>query len=341
MTLLRWATGRRIRVRRLAAAAWRRSISLSGSAIVSSVLVAVLDALAARAAAQEIQRRVVGDAEQPALDVGERAGMREGLDRLDQRLLQHVLAVDHRAGHAGAIAMQPRPQLGQEPLELCLAGRSCLPLMPGTTFGRGQRIRKEGDFFRESFAAGRSSSRTATPEETHTMKWTLVRYRAKPERADENQRLSAAVFDELKDKAPAGLRYAVFRLPDDTFVHIAMSDDGGPAAVELRELPRLPEGHPRALRRAAAAGRARHRRQLRHACLKGRNGHAARHRLRRGVAGGPPGAAGRGKEARRAARAGSSSGAARCPGRRSTRPMPSTRRPAGRRSASCSRAAGG
>ena len=33
------------------------------------------------------------------------------------------------------------------------------------------------------------------------MKWTLVRYRAKPERADENQRLSAAVFDELKDKA--------------------------------------------------------------------------------------------------------------------------------------------
>jgi len=38
------------------------------------------------------------------------------------------------------------------------------------------------------------------------MKWTLVRYRAKPERADENQRLSAAVFDELAAKAPAGLR---------------------------------------------------------------------------------------------------------------------------------------
>jgi hypothetical protein len=61
------------------------------------------------------------------------------------------------------------------------------------------------------------------------MKWTLVRYRTKPGQADENQRLSAAVFDELKDKAPAGLRYAVFRLPDDTFVHIAMSGDGGPA----------------------------------------------------------------------------------------------------------------
>ena len=65
------------------------------------------------------------------------------------------------------------------------------------------------------------------------MKWTLVRYRAKPERADENHRLSAAVFDELAAKAPAGLRYAVFRLPDDTFVHIAMSDDGGPALTSF------------------------------------------------------------------------------------------------------------
>ena len=55
------------------------------------------------------------------------------------------------------------------------------------------------------------------------MKWTLVRYRAKPDQADENQRLSAAVFNELQQKAPAGLRYAVFRLPDDTFVHLATS----------------------------------------------------------------------------------------------------------------------
>ena len=58
------------------------------------------------------------------------------------------------------------------------------------------------------------------------MKWTLVRYRAKPERADENQRLSAAVFDELRVTTPAGLHYAVFRLPDDTFVHLAAIEDG-------------------------------------------------------------------------------------------------------------------
>jgi len=58
------------------------------------------------------------------------------------------------------------------------------------------------------------------------MKWTLVRYRAKPDQADENQRLSAAVFEELQQKAPDGLRYAVFRLPDDTFVHLASLEDG-------------------------------------------------------------------------------------------------------------------
>jgi len=58
------------------------------------------------------------------------------------------------------------------------------------------------------------------------MKWTLVRYRAKPGQADENQRLSAAVFGELQQKAPAGLHYAVFRLPDDTFVHLASLEDG-------------------------------------------------------------------------------------------------------------------
>jgi hypothetical protein len=58
------------------------------------------------------------------------------------------------------------------------------------------------------------------------MKWTLVRYRVKPDEADENQRLSGAVFKELQQKAPQGLRYAVFRLPDGTFVHLASLDDG-------------------------------------------------------------------------------------------------------------------
>ncbi|CAN5902780.1 hypothetical protein BH11PSE3_BH11PSE3_21000 [soil metagenome] len=65
------------------------------------------------------------------------------------------------------------------------------------------------------------------------MKWTLVRYRAKPDRADENHSLSEAVFDELREKTPAGLRYAVFRLPDDTFVHLAGLEEGGTALSSL------------------------------------------------------------------------------------------------------------
>jgi hypothetical protein len=49
----------------------------------------------------------------------------------------------------------------------------------------------------------------------------VVRYRPKPERADENQRLVEAVFDELAAGDPGGVRYATFRLADGTFVHIA------------------------------------------------------------------------------------------------------------------------
>jgi len=42
-----------------------------------------------------------------------------------------------------------------------------------------------------------------------------------------------AFLNDLAARKPAGLRYAVFRLPDDTFVHIAMSDDGGPALTSF------------------------------------------------------------------------------------------------------------
>jgi hypothetical protein len=58
------------------------------------------------------------------------------------------------------------------------------------------------------------------------MKWTAVRYKAKPEQADENQRLSEAVFQELKEKAPQGIAYLVLRLDDGTFVHVAAVEDG-------------------------------------------------------------------------------------------------------------------
>ena len=49
----------------------------------------------------------------------------------------------------------------------------------------------------------------------------VVRYRPKPDRADENQDLVEAVFAELAETDPGGVRYATFRLADGTFIHIA------------------------------------------------------------------------------------------------------------------------
>ena len=47
----------------------------------------------------------------------------------------------------------------------------------------------------------------------------LIRYKAKPDHADENQRLIEAVFRELRETRPDGVRYLVLRMADDSFVH--------------------------------------------------------------------------------------------------------------------------
>lgn len=58
----------------------------------------------------------------------------------------------------------------------------------------------------------------------------LIRYKTKPERAQENQRLVEKVYEELAARDPGGVRYATLRLEDGvTFVHIFMTDsDDGP-----------------------------------------------------------------------------------------------------------------
>ncbi|NND75445.1 MAG: hypothetical protein HKN44_10615 [Ilumatobacter sp.] len=59
----------------------------------------------------------------------------------------------------------------------------------------------------------------------------VVRYRPTPEAADENQRLVEAVFAELAELEPGGLRYATLRLADGTFIHIAdIEGDENPLA---------------------------------------------------------------------------------------------------------------
>jgi hypothetical protein len=57
---------------------------------------------------------------------------------------------------------------------------------------------------------------------------TVVRYRTKPDAADENERLLRAVFEELAATCPDGLHYRVVRLDDGaTFIHVAVHAEGG------------------------------------------------------------------------------------------------------------------
>ncbi len=57
------------------------------------------------------------------------------------------------------------------------------------------------------------------------MSTVIVRYRTKPERADENQRLVEKVFAELAERRPAGFRYVTLRLEDgNSFVHIVSEE---------------------------------------------------------------------------------------------------------------------
>ena len=57
------------------------------------------------------------------------------------------------------------------------------------------------------------------------MRRVIVRYTVKPGRADENEKLVRAVYEELHETKPEGLRYATLRLDDGvSFVHLAESE---------------------------------------------------------------------------------------------------------------------
>jgi hypothetical protein len=61
------------------------------------------------------------------------------------------------------------------------------------------------------------------------VKRVMVRYRVKPERASENVELVRAIYAELHETRPEGLRYATFKLDDGvSFVHLAEHDEDGP-----------------------------------------------------------------------------------------------------------------
>ena len=57
------------------------------------------------------------------------------------------------------------------------------------------------------------------------MRTVLVRYKTTPEHAAANEAAIHAVFDELRARAPAGLRYTTYRGPEPgAFFHVATVD---------------------------------------------------------------------------------------------------------------------
>jgi len=63
---------------------------------------------------------------------------------------------------------------------------------------------------------------------------TVVRYTTRPESAEENEQLIRAVFSQLAEQAPAGVRYHAIRLDDNvSFVHVAVFDGDDNPLVRL------------------------------------------------------------------------------------------------------------
>jgi hypothetical protein len=74
------------------------------------------------------------------------------------------------------------------------------------------------------------------------MKTVLVRYTTRDDKADENETLIRAVFDELRSRVPAGLRYDAFKFAGSSgFVHLATIDtpDGSNPLVALDAFKRF------------------------------------------------------------------------------------------------------
>lgn len=62
------------------------------------------------------------------------------------------------------------------------------------------------------------------------MKTTVVRYKTRPEHAQENAALIAAVFEQLARERPTGLHYQAMRGEDGvSFVHVVTVDPALPA----------------------------------------------------------------------------------------------------------------
>lgn len=75
--------------------------------------------------------------------------------------------------------------------------------------------------------ASLSGHRTRTvPARELEMGSSMVRYKVRADRADENVALVEAVYAQLNRERPEGLHYATFRLPDGvSFMHVVVESD--------------------------------------------------------------------------------------------------------------------
>jgi hypothetical protein len=76
------------------------------------------------------------------------------------------------------------------------------------------------------------------------METTVVRYKIKPDRVDENADVIKTLFAELRANAAEGVRYAALLLDDGTFIHIAQGDPGAPTISKLRAFAPYQAGLP-------------------------------------------------------------------------------------------------
>jgi hypothetical protein len=75
------------------------------------------------------------------------------------------------------------------------------------------------------------------------MRQVMVRYRVAADRAGENERLVRAVYEELEESGPRGLRYATFKLEDGvSFIHIAETGEGENPLAEVKAFQEFQAG---------------------------------------------------------------------------------------------------
>src|SRR4029077_17935638 len=90
---------------------------------------------------------------------------------------------------------------------------------PGTIPFGNQGVTIGPPLPRRSHGGGNSIGRPAVGS-------TMVRYKVRPERADENERLLRAAYEQLGRDRPDGLHYATFKLPDGvSFMHVVFETE--------------------------------------------------------------------------------------------------------------------